>query len=219
MSDEPAKHLWGEGDDRGPRHVAGRYSPESDVGGPLSEESVPDCVGKLLGARCFLPRHLRIPSKHRDDRLYSLFYEHMWTPGEDEHAECLYHHTAPKFAGRATPRRHASPHEGCTCGLYAYYSYWRAWSGCAAPLLNLDKIFAVVSGWGNIEEHRSGFRSEYMRIEALVGPSPATVRRRKARKTIERFAEIYKVPVIWHPRQVHRWMDDFAGGIRLENQK
>lgn len=36
---------------------------------------------------------------------------------------------------------------------------------------------------------------------------------------IERYAEIYKVPVIWRPQQVHRWMDGFAGGARLGNQK
>jgi len=58
-----------------------------------------------------------------------------------------------------------------------------------------------------------------MRIEALVGPSLSTLRRRKARKMIERFAEIYEVPVIWRPWQVHRWMDDFVGGVRLKNQK
>jgi hypothetical protein len=58
-----------------------------------------------------------------------------------------------------------------------------------------------------------------MRIEALVGPSLSTVRRKKARRLIERFAEIYKVPVVWRPWQVHPWMDDFAGGVRLDNQK
>jgi hypothetical protein len=58
-----------------------------------------------------------------------------------------------------------------------------------------------------------------MRIEALVGPSVATIRRRKARKLIERFAETYEVPVVWSPWQVHRWMDDFAGGLRLKNQE
>ncbi|HLM78613.1 MAG TPA: hypothetical protein VK361_09530 [Rubrobacteraceae bacterium] len=84
---------------------------------------------------------------------------------------------------------------------------------------DLVRIFAVVSGWGNIEEHESGFRSEHMRIEALVGPSLSTVRRTKARKMIERFAEIYNIPMVWRSWQVHRWMDDFAGGVRLENQK
>jgi hypothetical protein len=58
-----------------------------------------------------------------------------------------------------------------------------------------------------------------MRIEALVGPSVATIRRRKARKLIERFAETYEVSVVWNPWQVHRWMDDFAGGVRLKDQE
>ncbi len=101
--------------------------------------------------------------------------------------------------------------------MYAYYSYWRAW--CAVLRPEVVRIFAVVSGWGNIEEHKSGFRSEYMRIEALTGPSLSTLRRRKARKIIERFAKVYEVPVIWRPWQVHRWMDDFAGSVRLKDQK
>jgi hypothetical protein len=140
----------------------------------------------------------------------------MWTPGKDEHAECLYH-TTPPLAGRAAPRKHASPYGDCKCGLYAYYGYWRAW--WEAPRKDLFRIFAVVGGWGDIEEHESGFRSERMRIEALVGPSVSTIRRRKARKTIERFAGLYKLPVVWSPWQVHRWMDDFAGGARLKDQK
>lgn len=218
MSDRSAEYLWGEGDDREPRYTMGRSSPESDGDDValLGEESAPDCVGKLLGVRCFLPRHPCTPSEHGDDRLYSLFYDHIWTPGKDEQAKCLYH-TAPQFAGRKAPREHASPHGDCKCGLYAYYSYWYAWR--EAPRHHLFRIFAVVGGWGDIEEHKNGFRSEYMRIEVLIGPSISTIRRRKVRKTLERFAEIYEVPVVWSPWEVHRWMDDFAGGARLKKQK
>ncbi len=194
----------------------GSYPPESDEDIALSEESVPGCIGKLLGVRCFVPHHPRSPSEHGRDRLYSFLYDLMWSPGKDEQAECLYH-KAPWRGGRVAPRRHASPYEECTCGLYAYYSYWAAWR--KAPQTNVDRIFAVVSGWGNIEEHKSGFRSEYMRIEALVGPSLSTLRRGKARKMIERYAKIYEVPVVGYPWQVHRWMDDFAGGVRLKDQK
>ncbi len=43
--------------------------------------------------------------------------------------------------------------------------------------------------------------------------------RRRARKMIERFAEIYEVPVVWSPWRVHRWMDEFAGGVSLNNQE
>ena len=190
---------------------------EGDNSITLSGESAPDCVGKLLGARCFWPRHPRTPSEHRDDRLYSIFYDHMWTPGKDERAQCLYR-TASMGAYRAgVPLEHASPHGSCTCGLYAYYSYYRL--RYDIPQTDRIEIFAVVSGWGDIEEHKNGFRSEYMRIEALVGPSLLNVRRRKVHKMIERFAEVYGVPVIWRPRQVHRWMDDFVGGVRLKSQK
>jgi hypothetical protein len=140
----------------------------------------------------------------------------MWTPGEDEQAECLYR-TSRTLAGSAKRVKHPSPFGECKCGLYAYYRYWRAWRVVFRK--DLIRIFAVVSGWGDIEEHESGFRSEYMRIEALVGPSLSTLRRRRTRKMIERFAEIYEVPVIQHPWQVHRWMDDFAGGTRLEHHK
>ena len=91
--------------------------------------------------------------------------------------------------------KHSSPYEECKYGLYAYYGYWwRAWRVISRQ--DLVRIFAVVSGWGDIEEHKSGFRSEHMRIEALVGPSLSTLRCRKARKMIERFAGIYEVPVI-----------------------
>lgn len=54
MSDQPARYLWGEGDDREPQYIMGRSLPESAGAIALSEESAPDCVGKLLGARCFL---------------------------------------------------------------------------------------------------------------------------------------------------------------------
>ncbi len=163
-----------------------------------------------------IPLDPRIPFKHREDRLRSLFFKHTWTPGKDERAECLYHRK-PNFDGRLKPRKHASPHGECTCGLYAYYGYWSAW--CKAYREDrIDRIFTVVGGWGEVEEHKGGFRSEYMRIEALVGPSPFTVRRRRARKMIERFAEIYEVPVVWSPWRVHRWMDECASGARLKEQ-
>ena len=191
------------------------YSSESDDDIALSEESAPDCVGRLLGVRFFIPHHPWTPSRHRDDRLYSLYYDHTWAPGKDEQAECVYRRAQVFTDAKAA--EHSSPYEGCKCGLYAYYSYWRAWRVISRK--DLVRIFAVVSGWGNIEEHESGFRSEHMRIEALVGPSLSTVRRTKARKMIERFAEIYNIPLVWRSWQVHRWMDDFAGGVRLENQK
>ncbi len=191
------------------------YSSESDDDIALSEGSAPDCVGRLLGVRFFITHHPWTPSRHRDDRLYSLYYDHTWAPGKDEQAECLYRRAQVFTDAKAA--EHSSPYEECKCGLYAYYSYWRAWRVISRK--DLVRIFAVVSGWGNIEEHESGFRSEHMRIEALVGPSLSTVRRTKARKMIERFAEIYNIPVVWRSWQVHRWMDDFAGGVRLENQK
>lgn len=208
--------MRGRGNDGEPRHETWHYSTGSgDEDTASSEEGAPDCVGRLLGARCFLPRHPWAPSEHRDDRLYSLFHDHAWDPGKDEHAECLYH-TAPWFDD-AKSGEHPSPHEGCECGLYAYYNYWHVWE--MTPRQGLSRIFALVSGWGNIEEYERGFRSEYMRIEALVGPSLSTVRRRRARKMIERFAEIYEVPIVWSPLQVHRWMEEFAGGVSLNNQE
>lgn len=198
MSDRWVRSMRDRENDGESRYETRLDSPGSgDEDMAPSEEGAPDCVGRLLGVRCFLSRHPWAPSEHRDDRLYSLFHDHAWEPGKDEHAKCLYH-TAPWFDD-PRPAEHPSPHEGCQCGFYAYYSYWHAWE--MLPRQGISRIYAAVSGWGNIEEYERGFRSEYMHIEALVGPLLSTVRRRRARKMIERFAGIYGVPVVWSPRQ------------------
>lgn len=209
MSNRRARRVQGD-DDRERGYTKWGYPPESEAVSTLSEESVPDCLGKLLGVRLFIPRHPLAPSTYRKDRLYSLYYDHVWPPGKDGRAQC-------RALGAGKTAEHSSPYEECKCGLYAFYSYWRAWREDLGD--DLFRIFAVVSAWGEIEEHRDGFRSENMRIEALVGPSLSTVRRIKARRMIERFAKIYKVPIIKRPWHVHSWMDDFAGGVRLKHQK
>jgi hypothetical protein len=210
MSNRRDRYVRGGEDRERGGYSTGGYPPESEATSTLSEESAPDCIGKLLGVRLFKPRPPWASSTPRKDRLYSLCFDHVWIPGKDVRAECR------SFGGRKAAE-HFSPYEECMCGLYAFYSYWLAW--CENVGYGVSKIFAVVSAWGEIEEHTDGFRSEHMRIEALVGPSPSTIRRKKAHQVIERFARIYEVPIIKSPWHVHGWMDGFAGGVRLKQQK
>jgi hypothetical protein len=209
MSNRRARYVPG-GEERERGYSTRASPPESEATSTLSEESAPDCIGSLLGVRLFKLRPPLASSTTRKDRLYSLCFDHVWTPGKDVRAEC-------SSFGERKAAEHFSPYEECMCGLYAFYSYWLAW--CEDVGFGFFKIYAVVSAWGEIEEHTEGFRSEYMRLEALVGPSPSTIRRKKAHQVIERFARIYEVPIIKSPWHVHGWMDGFSGGVRLKHQK
>ena len=63
---------------------------------------------------------------------------------------------------------HASPHEACQCGIYAYHTPGpRSWFGEAYW------CEGVVTAWGRIEVHRDGFRAQHARVEALAAPDEA----------------------------------------------
>lgn len=67
-----------------------------------------------------------------------------WPPATPARARCQ----------DSTDRRHAAPHPGCGCGLYAV-----ADPGFL-PVKGLSVIGAV-SLWGDVVEHRRGFRAEF----------------------------------------------------------
>jgi hypothetical protein len=63
---------------------------------------------------------------------------------------------------------HPAPHRGCGCGLYAFYDL----DSCKEHGDNFSHsssgIRGVVSAWGKTISAEYGFRSEYMRLEALI---------------------------------------------------
>jgi hypothetical protein len=77
-----------------------------------------------------------------------------WTTGEDHVAHC---HMDPT---------HVPPVEGCTCGVYAYYDPLLVISG-RGSLEDPRHVSGIVSGWGEILLHDSGWRAQLGRVEAL----------------------------------------------------
>lgn len=80
---------------------------------------------------------------------------HVWKPGVNV-ADCLL------IEGT---EMHMAPHPNCQCGLYSYYD---------CPKLSVigrsvSRVVGVVTQWGQIEAHATGMRSQFMKIEALLG--------------------------------------------------
>lgn len=77
-----------------------------------------------------------------------------WKTGEDIVAHC---HVNPD---------HVPPVEDCACGIYAYYHplalLWHRQS-----FEDSIHVTGVVSGWGDVLLHESGFRAQCARVEAI----------------------------------------------------
>lgn len=59
---------------------------------------------------------------------------------------------------------HDAPGEGCTCGLYAFYSLGEAVKYSTL----LGDALGLVCAWGDIAMHDWGYRASHMRICALI---------------------------------------------------
>jgi hypothetical protein len=85
---------------------------------------------------------------------------------------------------------HASPHEACQCGIYAYHTPGpRSWFGDAYW------CEGVVSAWGRLVVHPDGFRAEHARVEALAVPDGLE---RVGVEQVHRAAAALAIPVIPH---------------------
>lgn len=84
--------------------------------------------------------------------------------------------------------RHAPPVGDCMCGLYAL-------TDPADRRLDFraDQAVGAIAAWGELEVHRTGFRSEHACVTALALPDRAGYEQREA---LARAAERYGVPLV-----------------------
>jgi hypothetical protein len=84
---------------------------------------------------------------------------HEGTVGRTQLARCT-----------ASPRRHDpedAPRRDCLCGLYVYDGT-RAADDWYELACDASAVWAIVTLWGRVIEHRAGWRAEQVRIEQLV---------------------------------------------------
>jgi len=97
-------------------------------------------------------------------RLMSPYIPCRWD-GRVIHAECFDANRVLQ-QGRGWLREpHSSPHPDCQCGIYAYdrpglRSYYGEVWWCEG----------VITAWGRLVVHASGWRAEHARVEALAVP-------------------------------------------------
>lgn len=101
----------------------------------------------------------------QDARLRSTGVSHVWNTPEVA-AQCL----APAVGGGSDPdcpcdlclrNTHASPHRGCTCGIYGWYNP-------ADQRLVAGDVFGAVEATGRVVLASHGFRAERVRMLALA---------------------------------------------------
>jgi hypothetical protein len=133
------------------------------------------------------------------ERLMSPFIPCRWS-GRVMHAACFDANRNLMRGVGWLDEPHASPHEACQCGIYAYHSPGpRSWFGEAYW------CEGVVSAWGRVVVHGDGFRGEHARVEALAIP-PALGR--FGASDVRRAAEALGVPVVAHGE-----LETFAAGL------
>lgn len=101
----------------------------------------------LFGVRDFI---------YKGGTLYSTYIENIWVTGKEQRALCV------------PMKPHRAPHPACRCGLYGFYNREAVLARGDDYVRVGDGVRGVVSAWGDIVLHESGFRSEYMRLEALI---------------------------------------------------
>jgi hypothetical protein len=134
-------------------------------GGPVPAR-VPDLIEPLLGYR-------------------------YWRVGRDGALRCmLSRDTWLEGANRASCWRcgHDAPGRLCRCGFNALHEL---------PLAELDEyrgaVLGAIAAWGEVDVHRTGFRTQFAKVIALADGG---VRRPARRTRILRAAERYEVPLV-----------------------
>lgn len=83
---------------------------------------------------------------------------------------------------------HDAPANGCTCGIYAWYSP----TPRGASALTGDLVAGAVALWGQIELHAHGMRAQHAMVVALALPFSRGLKRRR----ILAAAEALEVPAV-----------------------
>ena len=103
-----------------------------------------------------------------------------WEPDKPRKAECdggqfgHYRMEPMRYDSEAGEwiSAHSAPDPDCGCGYYAYYDLdaHEADFGAAPRRFSFESVStrAVVSAWGDVDLHETGFRSEWMQVEALI---------------------------------------------------
>jgi hypothetical protein len=119
------------------------------------ESFAPDLIRAVIGFRQW---------RLRDCELWSLRTEDRWERGVHT-ARCRHE---PPHDGPA-------PHNGCTCGFYAWYAPPPRTASAATS----DLVGGAVALWGKIELHAHGMRAEHAMVVALALPLSWGAKRRR----------------------------------------
>jgi hypothetical protein len=129
------------------------------------EASAPDLVTAVIGFRQW---------RLCGDELWSLRATERWRPGVHS-AHCATHD-------------HEAPANGCTCGIYAWYSPVPRGASALTP----DLVGGAVALWGQIELHAHGMRAQHAMVVALALPFSWGAKRRRIRAA----ADALEVPAV-----------------------
>lgn len=131
-------------------------------------------ASKALGYRSWL-----ISPISKSPRLYSMTSDFYWKPGINN-ASC--------FRSRCSP-----PDKKCDCGFNA----WNGYLNVLDYSFGVSTIQGSVSGWGNMQIHKSGWRSEKSEILALYVPLWFSLETKdlSRKDLINCLGECYNVPI------------------------
>jgi hypothetical protein len=116
------------------------------------EGRAPDLVSAVIGFRQW---------RLYGDELWSFRAAERWGRGVHT-AHCAAH-------------AHAAPANGCTCGIYAWYSPTPRGASAMTP----DLVGGAVALWGQIELHAHGMRAQHAMVVALALPLSWGAKRRR----------------------------------------
>ncbi|MGA7398072.1 MAG: hypothetical protein WBW62_11555, partial [Solirubrobacterales bacterium] len=128
-------------------------------------------------------RSWRVVNDQGELNLSALVRKSIWNPDDHGPAVCL------------KSRRHSPPVSSCECGFYCYHQL--PWSlrkiCCDTQTLMRDLRFSgIMRGWGNIEVHSTGLRSQFAAIDVLFMPPRAN---RAYRALIQAFADEHNAEI------------------------
>jgi hypothetical protein len=116
--------------------------------------SAPDLITAVIGFRQW---------RLCGDELWSFRADEAWRRGV---------HTA-----RCAAHGHSAPANGCSCGIYAWYSPAPRGASAMTP----DLVAGAVALWGQIELHAHGMRAQHAMVVALALPFSWGAKRRRIR--------------------------------------
>src|ERR1700759_1963293 len=130
------------------------------------EAAAPDLITAVIGFRQW---------RLCGDELWSVRAAERWQRGVHT-AHCLSH-------------AHAAPANGCTCGIYAWYSPTPRGASALTP----DLVSGAGALWGQIELHAHGMRAHHAMWVALALPFSWGAKRRRIR-TVANTLDVPAVP-------------------------